>query len=141
MKGNGRILALDFGLKRTGIAITDELNIIASGLKTVESKVLMQELKKIIPEKKITTLVLGEPKRLNNEDSHITQNVYLLKEALVKEFPSVNIVLYDERFTSKMAFQSMIDGGLSKKQRQNKALIDEISATILLQSYMQAQSF
>lgn len=138
MMNKGRILALDFGLKRTGIAITDELNIIASGLKTVDSKLLMTELSKLISEKSISTLVLGEPKRLNNEDSHITQNVYLLKEALEKQFPNVKVILYDERFTSKMAFQTMIDGGLSKKQRQNKALIDEISATILLQSYMQS---
>jgi putative Holliday junction resolvase len=140
MTKKGRILALDFGLKRTGIAITDELNIIASGLKTVDSKLLMNELRKIVSEKSISTLVLGEPKRLNNEDSHITQNVYLLKEALEKQFPNLQVILYDERFTSKMAFQTMIDGGLSKKQRQNKALIDEISATILLQSYMQATS-
>ncbi len=132
----GRKIALDFGLKRTGIAITDELNIIASGLTTVDSRELMDFLKKLIPEKKVDTIVLGLPKRLNNEDSHITQNVYLLKEALEKQFPLVSVVLLDERFTSKMAFQSMIDGGLSKKQRQNKALIDEISATILLQNYM-----
>lgn len=132
----GRKIALDFGLKRTGIAITDELNIIASGLTTIDSRDLMDFLKKLIPEKKVDTIVLGLPKRLNNEDSHITQNVYLLKEALEKQFPLVSVVLLDERFTSKMAFQSMIDGGLSKKQRQNKALIDEISATILLQNYM-----
>ena len=80
---------------------------------------------------------MGEPKRLNNEPSHITSNVHLLKEALEKQFPLIPIVLIDERFTSKMAFQSMIDNGMSKKQRKNKGLIDEISATIILQSYMQ----
>lgn len=132
----GRIMALDFGLKRTGIALTDELNIIASGLKTVDSKELMSFLKETIPTKKIDTLVLGEPKRLDNSDTHITENVRLLKQALEKEFPTVKVILMDERFTSKMAFQTMIDGGLSKKQRQNKALIDEISATIILQSYL-----
>lgn len=132
----GRKLALDFGLKRTGIAITDENNIIASGLTTVDSRELMDFLIGIVPTKSIDTLVLGLPKRLNNEDSHITQNVYLLRDALEKQFPGVQIVLLDERFTSKMAFQTMLDGGLRKKQRQNKALVDEISATILLQNYM-----
>ena len=132
----GRKLALDFGLKRTGIAITDEMNIIASGLTTVDSRELMGFLEKTVLEKNVDTIVLGEPKRLNNEDSHITQNVRFLKEDLEKKFPSLKIVLIDERFTSKMAFQSMIDGGLNKKQRQNKALVDEISATIILQSYM-----
>lgn len=133
----GRKLAIDFGLKRTGIAITDELNIIASGLCTVNSTELMDFLVKTVAEKKVDTIVLGEPKRLNGEDAHISQNVRLLHEALTKKFPNTEIVLIDERFTSKMAFQSMIDGGLSKKQRQNKALIDEISATIILQSYLQ----
>jgi putative Holliday junction resolvase len=132
----GRIMALDFGLKRTGIALTDELNIIASGLKTVDSKELMSFLKETIQAKNVDTLVLGEPKRLDNSDTHITENVRLLKQALEIEFPTVKVILMDERFTSKMAFQTMIDGGLSKKQRQNKALIDEISATIILQSYL-----
>ena len=132
----GRKLAIDFGLKRTGVAISDEMNIIASGLCTVDSRELMSFLQKTVPEKNIDTLVIGEPKKLNGEDGHITQNVRYLKEDLEKNFPDLQIVLIDERFTSKMAFQSMIDGGLSKKQRQNKALIDEISATIILQSYM-----
>lgn len=132
----GRKIAIDFGLKRTGIAISDEANIIASGLTTVESKNLMSFLEKLIPEKNIDTIVLGLPKRLNNEDSHVTENVRLLKEALDKKFPNCTIELLDERFTSKMAFQTMIDSGLKKKARQNKALVDEISATILLQDYM-----
>jgi putative Holliday junction resolvase len=96
----------------------------------------MSFLKETIPAKNVDTLVLGEPKRLDNSDTHITENVRLLKQALEKEFPTVKVILMDERFTSKMAFQTMIDGGLSKKQRQNKALIDEISATIILQSYL-----
>lgn len=132
----GKIVALDFGLKRTGLALSDESKTFAFGLQTVESKDLMAMLEKLIPKEKIDTILLGEPKRLNTEDAHITQNVYLLKEALEKKFPDQQIVLYDERFTSKMAFQSMVDGGLNKKQRQNKALVDEISATILLQSYL-----
>lgn len=132
----GRIIALDFGLKRTGIALTDELNIIASGLATVDSRELMPYLGKLVAEKKVETIVLGFPKRLNNEDAHVTQNVRLLKEALEKKFPLCKVVLLDERFTSKMAFKTMIDSGLKKKDRQNKALIDEISATILLQDYL-----
>ena len=132
----GRIVALDFGLKRTGIAMTDELQIIASPLTTVDSAELMVFLKDLVLKNKVDTIVLGEPKRLNNEDTHITQNVYMLKEALEKEFPLQKIELVDERFTSKMAMQSMIDGGLKKKQRQEKGALDSISATIILQSYM-----
>ena len=135
----GKILAIDFGLKRTGLAITDENKIIASGLTTVDSRDLMNFLITLSKKETLETIVLGEPKRLNNEPSHITANVHLLKEALEKQFPVIPVVLIDERFTSKMAFQSMIDNGMNKKQRQNKALIDEISATIILQSYMQSQ--
>ena len=137
----GKIVAIDFGLKRTGIAITDENKIIASGLTTVDSRELMNFLKQLSIKENLETIVLGEPKRLNNEPSHITANVHLLKEALEKQFPLIAIVLIDERFTSKMAFQTMLDAGLSKKQRKNKELIDEISATIILQSYLQSVSF
>lgn len=131
-----RILALDFGLKRTGIAISDENNIIASGLKTVDSKVLMVELHAVVRDKNIGLIVLGEPKRLNNTHTHITENVHILFEVLKKEFPLLQVVLYDERFTSKMASHSISISGLSKNKRHDKALIDEVSATILLQSYM-----
>lgn len=131
-----RILAIDFGMKRTGIAITDENNIIASGLTTVATREVMTFLVKTVKEKNVGTLVLGEPKRLNMEDSHSSQNVRLFKEALDKQFPSLQIVMMDERFTSKMAMQSLITGGVSKKKRQQKELIDEVSATIILQSYM-----
>src|SRR5690554_6879162 len=131
-----RILGIDFGMKRTGIAITDENNIIASGLTTVPTKEVMAFLIKTVQEKNIGTLVLGEPKRLNMEDSHSSQNVRLFKEALEKQFPEISIVMMDERFTSKMAMQSLIAGGVSKKKRQQKELIDEVSATIILQSYM-----
>lgn len=131
-----RILAIDFGMKRTGIAITDENNIIASGLTTVFTKEVMTFLIKTVKDKNVGTLVLGEPKRLNMEDSHSSQNVRLFKEALDKQFPDLSIVMMDERFTSKMAMQSLIIGGVSKKKRQQKELIDEVSATIILQSYM-----
>lgn len=131
-----RFLAIDFGMKRTGLAITDENNIIASGLTTVPTREVMAFLIKTIKEKNVGTLVLGEPKRLNMEDSHSSQNVRLFKEALEKQFPGLEIVMMDERFTSKMAMQSLIAGGVSKKKRQQKELIDEVSATIILQSYM-----
>lgn len=131
-----RILGVDFGMKRTGIAITDENNIIASGLTTVATKELMDFLIRTVKEKNVGTIVLGEPKRLNMEDSHSTQNVRLFKEALEKQFAGLEIAMMDERFTSKMAMQSLIDGGVSKKKRRQKELIDEVSATIILQSYM-----
>ena len=134
----GRIIALDFGLKRTGIAITDEMNIIASGLKTVDSKFLIEELKSLVSKNNISTIVLGEPKRLNGSDTHISENVRLLFEHLKKTFQLIDIVKYDERFTSKMASQSIAMMGISKSKKQDKSLIDEVSATILLQSYMQS---
>lgn len=134
----GKYLAIDFGLKRTGLAITDSSNIIASGLDTVDSRLLMDRLVELVAKENVERIILGEPKQLNGQDSHITQNVYLLKEALEKQFPLQQIILVDERFTSKMAFQTMIDGGLKKKQRQDKGLVDKISATIILQSYLES---
>lgn len=131
-----RILGIDFGMKRTGIAITDENNIIASGLTTVATKEVMAFLIKTVHEKNVGTLVLGEPKQLNLEDSHSSQNVRLFKTALEKQFPNTQIVMMDERFTSKMAMQSLVQGGVSKKKRRSKELIDEVSATLILQSYM-----
>ena len=112
----GKIVAIDFGLKRTGIAITDASNIIASPLTTVDSVNLMSYLIALVEKEKVATIVIGDPKRLNNEATHITENVYLLKEVLEKQFPLLKIVLVDERFTSKMAFQSMLDNGMKKKQ-------------------------
>lgn len=132
----GKVIAIDFGLKRTGLAITDELKIIASGLDTVESPKLMDYLIALFQKEKIETIVLGEPKRMDGSDAHITQNVYLLKEALEKQFPNVPVVLQDERYTSKMAVNAMIAGGMKKKDRQNKAMVDKISATIILQEYL-----
>ena len=134
----GRIIALDFGLKRTGIAITDDMNIIASGLKTIDSKVLIDELKKLVSNNNVDTIVIGEPKRLDGTDSHISENVRLLFEHLKKTFPLLNIVKYDERFTSKMASQTIAMMGFSKSKKQDKSLVDEVSATIILQSYMQS---
>jgi putative Holliday junction resolvase len=137
----GKIVAIDFGLKRTGLAITDELKIIAAPLTTVDSKELMSFLKSLLQKEIVEAIVLGEPKRMNNEDTHITENVRMLKEVLVKEFPEQKIDMMDERFTSKMAAQSMIVSGMSKKKRQEKGMVDMISATIILQSYLDASKF
>lgn len=132
----GRILAIDFGLKRSGLAITDELRIIATPLDTVDSRELMDVLVRLVAKDKIDVIVLGEPKRMDGSDSHVTQNVYLLKEALEKQFPTVKIDLHDERFTSKMALDAMIQGGMKKKDRQQKGMIDKVSAAIILQEYI-----
>ena len=136
-----KILAIDFGLKRTGLALSDDRKIFAFGLKTVESKQLMNELILLVEKEKITEIVIGEPKRLDTSDSHITQNVHLLKAALEKQFPLVKLALLDERFTSKMASAVIAQSGLKKKDKQQKALIDEVSATIILQDYLQNSSF
>ena len=132
----GKIVAIDFGLKRTGLAITDEMNMFAFGLDTVESVKLMDELKRLYKEENVSVFVLGLPKRLNNEDAHVTQNVYLLKEAIEKEILLSKVELLDERFTSKMASQSMHTAGATKKQKKTKELVDKVSATIILQSYL-----
>ena len=136
----GKITALDFGLKRTGIAITDDLQMIASPLTTVDSRELMAFLKVLVLKEKVEKIVLGEPKRLNNQDTHITENVRLLKKALETEFPQTEVVLMDERFTSRMAMQAMLAGGMKKKQRQEKGNVDMISAAILLQGYLELRA-
>lgn len=134
-----KILAIDFGLKRTGLALSDELQMFAFGLKTIDSKTLMDELKGLVAKEKIVEIVIGEPKRLNASDSHITQNVRLLKEAVQKNFPGLVVSLLDERFTSKMASAVIAQSGLKKKDREQKGLIDTVSATIILQDYLQTR--
>ncbi|MNK05499.1 putative Holliday junction resolvase [compost metagenome] len=134
-----KILAIDFGLKRTGLALSDELQLFAFGLKTIDSKTLMEELKALVLKEKIVEIVIGEPKRLNASDSHITQNVRLLKEAVQKNFPGVLVNLLDERFTSKMASAVIAQSGLKKKDREQKGLIDTVSAAIILQDYLQTR--
>lgn len=131
-----RILAIDYGVKRCGIAVTDPMQIIASGLTTVATNELLQFLKKYINEENVREIIVGKPKRMNNEDSDIEALILNFIKNLITEFPELTILREDERFTSKMAFQTMIDSGMKKKQRQNKELIDEISATIILQSYL-----
>lgn len=132
----GRILALDYGSKRTGIAVTDELQIIASGLTTIPTADLLPFLKKYFTEEKVDLVLLGEPKQMDNSASQSELGIQEFLKKFTEAFPEMKLERVDERFTSKMAFQSMIDSGLKKKQRQNKALVDEISATIILQSYL-----
>lgn len=134
-----KILAIDFGLKRTGLALSDELQMFAFGLKTIDSKTLMDELKLLVVKEEIMEIVIGEPKRLDASDSHITQNVRLLKEAVQKNFPELVVNLLDERFTSKMASAVIAQSGLKKKDREQKGLIDTVSATIILQDYLQTR--
>jgi len=131
-----RILAIDFGEKKTGIAVTDELQLIASGLTTVSTPLLLQFLKEYLERESVELFLVGEPKKLNNIPSAVEKHISNFVLNLEKTFPTIPVKRIDERFTSKMAFQTMIDSGLPKKKRQNKALIDEISATIILQSYL-----
>ena len=132
----GKAIAIDFGLKRTGIAITDDLQLFAFPHETVDSQGLMAYLELVVPKESVDTIVLGEPKRMDNSDTHITENVRLLHEALLAKFPELAVVLIDERFTSKMAVQAMIVGGMKKKKRQEKGRVDQISATLILQAYL-----
>jgi putative Holliday junction resolvase len=131
-----RILAIDYGKKRTGIAVSDPLKIIANGLTTVDTKELFSFLKNYFETEQVDTVVVGLPKSLKNQDTDATPLVEKFIKSFITTFPTMPIIPLDERFTSKMAFQTMIDAGLGKKARQNKALVDEISATILLQGYM-----
>lgn len=133
----GRILAIDYGRKRAGIAVTDPLQLIANGLETVAADRLLDFLRSYFDKEQVDTVVVGYPVKLNNEPSEAVRYVNEFLKKLKKVFPDKEVFLMDERFTSKMASQAMIDGGLGKKQRQNKALVDKISATIILQSYMQ----
>ena len=132
----GRILAIDYGTKRTGIAVTDALQIIASGLTTVDTNELLTFLKDYVSGEYVEKFVVGLPKQMNNSASESEVYIQKFLVELQKQIPHISIEREDERFTSKMAFQTMIDSGLKKKQRQNKALVDEISATLILQSYL-----
>ncbi len=131
-----RILAIDYGLKRTGIAVTDPLQIIATGLTTVESKQLIPFLKEYFSKEEVELIIIGEPKNWDDTDTHATPLVEKCIKELQKNFPALPIKKVDERFTSKMAKDSMLEMGLKKKERRNKALVDEIAATIMLQEYM-----
>ena len=131
-----RIVAIDYGIKRTGIAVTDELQIIASGLTTIPSETAIAFLKDYFTKESVTKVLIGEPKQMNGLPSESAPIIEKFVADFTQAFPDMKVERLDERFTSKMAFQTMIDSGLSKKQRQNKALVDEIAATILLQDYL-----
>lgn len=136
-----RIVAIDYGIKRTGIAVTDELQIIASGLTTVPSETIITFLNDYFSKENVAKVLIGEPKQMNGQPSESAPIIEQFVEKFTKEFPEIKVERVDERFTSKMAFQTMIDSGLKKKQRQNKALIDEIAATIMLQDYLSRKMF
>ncbi len=132
-----RIIAIDYGKKRTGIAATDDLQMIASGVATVPSADLLVWLKDYCSRYDVIAAVVGDPVDLQGRPSEVAPLVHQFIRAFEKRFPKIPVIRVDERFTSKMAFQTMIDSGLRRKQRQNKGLVDEISATILLQSYLE----
>lgn len=134
----GRILAIDYGRKRVGIAVTDPLKIIANGLTTVKSCDVLKFLSDYLSKEFVELIVVGLPKTMNNEESDSMQYIKPFVEKLKKQHPNVPIEMYDERFTSVLAHKAMLEGGLKKKERQNKALVDEISATIILQSFMES---
>ncbi len=134
----GRILALDYGRKRTGIAVTDNDKIIATALCTVQTRELLKFISEYVNNEDVESIVIGEPKDMNNRPSDSTKYIEPFVAVLKKKFPDMKIERYDERFTSKIAFQSMIDGGLSKKKRRDKALVDKISAVLILQSYLKS---
>lgn len=131
-----RILSIDYGIKRTGIAVTDELQIIASGLTTIPSETTIAFLKEYFLKEKVAKVLIGEPKQMNGLPSESAVIIEKFVSKFKAAFPDMPLERSDERFTSKMAFQTMIDSGLKKKQRQNKALVDEIAATIMLQDYL-----
>jgi putative holliday junction resolvase len=131
-----RIISIDYGLKRTGIAVTDPLQIIATGLTTVESKTLIQFLKDYFAKEPVELIIIGEPKNWDDSDTHATPLVEKCIKDLQKNFPAMPIKKVDERYTSKMAKDAMLEMGMKKKDRRNKALVDEIAATIMLQEYL-----
>ena len=132
-----RLLSIDYGKKRTGIAVSDPLQLIANGLTTVETSRLFEFLADYLQREEVACIIVGLPKQMNNQPSENMKRIEPFVNRLKKLYPHIPVEYYDERFTSKMAHQTMIDAGLKKKDRQNKELVDEISATILLQGYME----
>jgi len=131
-----RIISIDYGARRTGLAVTDPLQIIATGLTTVESKQLIPSLKDYFAKEEVELIIIGEPKNWDDTDTHATPLVKKIIKQLEKNFPKIPIKKVDERYTSKMAKDAMLEMGLKKMQRRNKKLVDEIAATILLQEYL-----
>ena len=132
----GRILAIDYGKKRTGLAVTDILRITANPLITIETKQLMTWLKDYFAKENVDEVVVGYPKQMNGEDSESMQYIRVFLAHFEQTFPSIPIKLYDERFTSVLAHQAMIDGGMKRSQRQNKMMVDKIAACIILEGYL-----
>ena len=132
----GRIIAIDYGQKKVGFAVTDELQICANGLETVHVSKAFDFLKDYVSREKVDVIVVGDPRKMDNSQSDSARFIEPFVNRVRKEIPDIPLVRMDERFTSKMAFQTMIDAGLGKKARQNKELVDKISATIILQSYL-----
>ena len=137
----GRILAIDYGRKRTGIAVTDTLQMIAGGLATVPSAELVSWIAAYVEKESVERIVVGQPKQMNNEPSENMKYVEAFVSHLKRTVPDVPVEFYDERFTSVLAHKAMIDGGLKKKKRQDKGLVDEISAVIILQSYLENKKY
>jgi len=135
-----RILAIDYGTKRVGVAVTDELQIIASGLTTVHSSEIVNFLKNYCEKEDVECIVIGEPKSLKNESTDSTESIENFVRHIVKSFPSMKIDRIDERFTSVLASRAILESGVKKKKRQDKGLVDEVSATIILQDYMERKS-
>lgn len=136
----GRILAIDYGRKRSGIAVTDPLQLIANGLTTVQTSQLIPFLKEYVSREQVERFLVGQPKQMNNEPSESMRYIEPFVNLLRKTFPSIPVEYVDERFTSVLAHRTMLEAGLKKKSRQDKALVDEISATIILQSYLESRS-
>ena len=136
-----RIMAIDYGRKRVGVAVTDPMQLIAGGLATVPAHEIIAYIEKYVATEAVEEIVVGLPKQMNNQPSESMRYIQPFVTALKKQLPHIPVVFYDERFTSVLAHKAMIDGGLKKKARQNKALVDEISATIILQDYLESKRF
>ncbi len=132
-----RILSIDYGRKRVGLAVTDPMQIIANRLETIPTHTIWDFLKEYFEKEKVETVVVGYPKQMNNQASEAVRYINPFLKKFQVQFPEIQLEIFDERFTSKMAFQTMIDGGLGKQKRQDKALVDSISATIILQGYLE----
>lgn len=137
----GRILGIDYGRKRTGIAVTDTLKIVANGLATVPTHTLIEYLKNYIAHENVEKIVIGLPKQLNGEPSESMKYITPFMNSLKKVLPDIPVVMYDERFTSTIAHRAMIDGGMKKSDRRNKDIVDTIAATIILNDYLQSNQF
>jgi len=137
----GRLLAIDYGTKRTGIAVTDPLKIIPTGLATVQTHVLLEYLKGYFAKEGFERIIIGLPKQMNNDPSESMVHIKAFVKKFTAQFPDIPVEYYDERFTSVIAQKAMLEGGMKKKDRQNKAIVDEISATIILRDYMESRAY